>query len=212
MKSPLERRVAGATVSHWSPFIDLEVPTSDDGLPKEMVTKWVVPLYLRLWNAETVPVVKSLYGDINPVVVSTLLADSNWRPRVVGAFLIAIKRYSDFTDQIGRLLLRSDTCFSGKVYCFALARLNSADAVAYLKRYLEYYLTRDDLDYDQDSAMAALAYLDRANGTGHIQELIPQWNLFVGEQRKAGLHLLLDEFSSRMEQLRRLEAECSDAN
>ena len=108
-----------------------------------------------------------------------LLGEFNWRHRIVGAYFTAIHPDYELEDPIGNLFLRSDVCLAGRGYCLALASYNNQKSIIFLRKYLNYYLKKPDLPFDQPSAMAALAYLDKMNHTQHLQEFIPQWNEFV---------------------------------
>jgi hypothetical protein len=95
---------------------------------------------------------------------------------------VALTSRSAFTSQVGRLLLRSDVCFAGAAYCLALAEVNSDESIAFIDEYLSYYLTRNDLWFDQATAMAALAYLDRINGTSIQSRHLAAWSKFVEDK------------------------------
>jgi hypothetical protein len=97
----------------------------------------------------------------------------------VAAFLVGIEKRYEFEDLVGRPLLRSDVCYAGRGYCFALSQLNTPGAVAFLQRYLRYYLTRKDLRFDQGDAIAALRHLDELNGTDHSVEFKELWINFI---------------------------------
>ena len=181
-QNALIRHIRGATVMHQSPFSSIEVPTVEDALSIEQCKKWVVPFYrvsFQSVDKEFNEALRNIYSEITPGVVELLLRDYNWRPRLTGAFFAAVKQFVALEDQIGRLLLRSDVCFAGTLYCVALAEFNTPKGIDYLTRYLEYYLTRSDLDYDQGAAMGAVAYLDAKNGTKYFDKFLPKWNAYV---------------------------------
>ena len=181
-KESLKRHIQGAIVVHRSPFASIEVPSVEDALSTEQCDKWVAPFYrVSFSNVDNdfVRSLKGIYPEIAPAMVELLLTDFNWRPRLTGAFFAALKRFISFEDHIGRLLLRSDVCFAGKLYCVALAEFNTPTGLDYLKRYLEYYLTKPDLDFDQGDAMGAVAHLDARNGTKHLDSFMPLWNSYV---------------------------------
>jgi hypothetical protein len=56
--------------------------------------------------------------------------------------------------------------------------------VEYLNRYLEYYLSRPDLSYDQHEAMEALLYLDRLNSSNYFNQHIPNWESFLVDKSR----------------------------
>jgi len=179
-----ELHSAGATVLHRSPFDDLVVPISQTPLDARLRDRWVKPLYMTVFEGvEAVGrVLLPQVGEISPELIAALLAQFNWRPRLVGAFLVAIKQRADFEDLVGRLLLRSDVCYAGRGYCLALASLNTRAALRFLQDYLRYYLTRPDLYFDQANALAAVRHLDGVNGTDHANEFGPLWARFVGDK------------------------------
>jgi hypothetical protein len=115
-------------------------------------------------------------------VVTTLLAYFDWRPRLVGAWLAALREMTEFDDHIGRLLVRSDVCYAGKGYCLALARFNTVRARDYLVSYLDYYLGRPDLWFEQSEALGALAYLDQRNGRQDVAKVRDAWERFRHER------------------------------
>jgi len=87
--------------------------------------------------------------------LSTLL-DSEWRSRLTAAWLIGLNRRTQFRDRIGALLLESQLVYAGRGYCLALARFETAADADLLCAYLDRYLPRTDLEYDQHWAIGAL--------------------------------------------------------
>ncbi|MGW1071361.1 DUF6000 family protein [Streptomyces sp. NPDC002537] len=90
-----------------------------------------------------------------------------WRSRITAAWLVGVGRRSSFRERVGGLLLDSEVCYSGKGYCFALARLGTHADAEILSAYLDRYLPRTDLRYDQPEALGALLRLDARLGTHH---------------------------------------------
>ena len=90
-----------------------------------------------------------------------------WRSRLTAAWLIGVDRRDRFRERIGDLLLTSEVCFSGSAYCFALARFGTHADAEILTAYLDHYLPRTDLRYDQHAALGALLRLDARLGTHH---------------------------------------------
>ncbi|MCF3182439.1 hypothetical protein IPZ70_21185 [Streptomyces polychromogenes] len=93
------------------------------------------------------------------------LLDHGWRPRLTAAWLIGVDRRTSFRERLGGLLLDSETCYAGAGYCFALARFGTDADAAILTAYLDRYLPRTDLVYDQPEALGALLCLDARLGT-----------------------------------------------
>lgn len=96
-----------------------------------------------------------------------LLLSDGWRPRLTAAWLIGISRRTSYRARIGELLLESAMAYAGRGYCFALARLGAPEDAEILIAYLDRYLPRTDLHYDQPIALGALLYLDSRLGTAH---------------------------------------------
>ncbi|MGW1843520.1 DUF6000 family protein [Streptomyces sp. NPDC001966] len=90
-----------------------------------------------------------------------------WRSRLTAGWLIGVGRRATFRERIGDLLLASEFCFSGGAYCFALARFGTHADAEILTAYLDHYLPRTDLRYDQPAALGALLHLDARLGTHH---------------------------------------------
>lgn len=202
--------VAGATVRHGSPFSALEVPPSSGPLDARFIAKWCEPYYLmdptRL-DADIVRRLRSAWNELDESVVLRLLGDFNWRPRIVGAYFVALKGFR-FGDEIGRLLLRSDVCYAGGGYCLALALANDSRGLGYLRQYLDYYLHQPQLWFDQGDAMGAIALLDRLNGTDVLSSYLPAWSAFVGNKPNWNLDKSIDWFRLRYEGLASLRDAC----
>jgi hypothetical protein len=200
----LQRHLAGATVVHQSPFRALEVPTSNSALPVRIQAQWVDPLYFGL-NQPGVPAfLEQNLNRAGDEVIDLLLKDVNWRSRVAGALLVALLDRRTFAERIGRLLLRSDVCYAGAIYCQELASFNDAHSVDVLQRYLDYYLEHKELEFDQDSAMAALTYLDGLNGTALAARYESRWQAFAGTQSSRNLERSCQWFQESMRLLQRL--------
>ncbi|MFF2959421.1 DUF6000 family protein [Streptomyces sp. NPDC057963] len=95
------------------------------------------------------------------------LLGCEWRSRLTAAWLIGVGRRATFRERSGDLLLASEFCFSGSAYCFALARFGTHADAEILTAYLDHYLPRTDLRYDQPAALGALLRLDAQLGTHH---------------------------------------------
>ncbi|MEZ4394093.1 MAG: DUF6000 family protein [Polyangiales bacterium] len=148
----------------------------------EFLERWVVPFYLLDLSRDVeafIDALRHVAPELNEAVIAELLARLNWRPRIVGAYFVAIRRCYAFEEQIGRLLLRSEVCYAGRGFCVALARLNTPASVASLEEYLDVYLSRVEWFFDQGEAMAALGYLDAQNGTDRRARFMPRWQRFI---------------------------------
>lgn len=78
-----------------------------------------------------------------------LLLDCGWRERKTAAWLIAIAGRTDFRPRLGELFLASEGPYAGHAYCIALAAFGTPADTDLLTAYLDRYLARPDLDYDQ---------------------------------------------------------------
>jgi hypothetical protein len=204
---------AGATVLHRSPFADLEVPVASEPLSNDIRHRWVKPFYMSLLGeiAATERNLRLVFREIEVPLIVSLLSEFDWRPRMVGAFFVALNRVGELENHIGRLLLRSDVCYAGRGYCLALARLNTPVAVEYIRAYLRYYLTRKDLWFDQDDAMAALCCLDAANATTYASEFESLWTAFVSDKLNWNLQQSVTRFGSDLSTIATLQIRCDDA-
>lgn len=88
--------------------------------------------------------------------VAVYLWSRGWREALMASWWAAVWRWPELAGQVEPLLIPSRSCYEGQAHCLALAQLRSAQARAVLMRYLDAYLPRPDLDYDQPWAMAAL--------------------------------------------------------
>lgn len=173
----LELHVAGATVRHQSPFAALEVPLAQTPLDGATIKEWVVPVYMQWpkWPVSVGAYLRERRDRLTPGLVVRLLSDFNWRPREAAALFAAVRNFRELTAHIGRLLLRSDVCYAGATYAIALARFGSDEARGYLREYLDYYLRRHDLYFDQGDVIAALHHLAPAEA----EEFLPLWEAFA---------------------------------
>ncbi|MEU5770293.1 DUF6000 family protein [Streptomyces asoensis] len=110
-------------------------------------------------------------GEISPRELGVLL-DGGWRERKTAAWLIAVAGRTDFRERLGELLLASEGPYAGQAYCVALATFGTSADVAPLVAYLDCYLPRLDLYYDQPAALGALLLLDAKLGADHAARFL----------------------------------------
>jgi hypothetical protein len=150
---------------------------------EEFLAKWVSPYYLYILHANYFrqlsgekqvifnQQVMAALRELDEVVMSKLIVPFDnpnvpgWREHLTGSWFCGLKRWHQFGPTIGKLLLASEVCYAGQGYCFALACFANDESVAYLTAYLDFYLPRLDLDYDQQWAMPALMWIDEQRGT-----------------------------------------------
>ncbi len=177
----IKLHIAGATVQHTPPFDDLNSFKNDIELTQEFIDKWVIPFYMNIGHTDTEWINKliSIKKEISTDIIKKNLGDFDWRTRQTGAFFSAITNQTQFIDIIGTHLLKSEVCSAGKVYCQVFASFNLPKCVDYLNLYLDYYLTKPDLWFDQRDAMQAILYLDRINSTNYFNKHIDNWTKFI---------------------------------
>jgi hypothetical protein len=204
--SATEAHSAGAIVIHASPFESLPVRVEYGSPHRTVFDRWIRPFYHPCLThpLETELPLRESFALIDEDLARQLLAYFDWRPRVVGAFFAGLKRFVDVTDEIGRLLLRSDVCYAGRAYCVTLARFNTPSAVQYLREYLDYYLRRPDLWFDQQAALSALQFLDEKNHTAYAAPLLPIWQDFVADKPNWDLARSTVGFSTHMDSIAQL--------
>ena len=207
-KKNIELHVSGATVRHRNPFEKLESYTSEREIDEDFIKKWVLPFYMVGLNSSDQFILdfKSIKSDLNIEITRQLFGDFNWRTRIVGAFFSAIENYIELEDIIGVHLLKSEVCYAGGGYCLALASFNTKNGIEYLKKYLNYYLTRKDLHFDQRVAMSALNWTDKLNGTNEMQSFLPLYQEWVSDKYSQDINQLIAHFEKQMEQLNKIKA------
>ncbi|MFJ8437168.1 DUF6000 family protein [Kitasatospora sp. NPDC094019] len=124
---------------------------------------------LKLTGAERALFSHELAGaaaEITPRELTVLL-EGGWRERKTAAWLIAVAGRTAFRNRLGELLLASEGPYAGAAYCVALANFGTTADAELLSAYLDRYLRRPDLYYDQAFALGALLYLDAQLGADH---------------------------------------------
>lgn len=91
--------------------------------------------------------------------LTALLLTREWRGRLSAAWFVGLANRTDFVDEIGSLLLESDTVYSGQGYCLALGLIASAECEEFLESYLGEYLPLRGRFYDQPWAIGALTHI-----------------------------------------------------
>ncbi|MFC9266822.1 DUF6000 family protein [Streptomyces zhihengii] len=111
----------------------------------------------------------------------TLLLEGGWRERKTAAWFIAVARRREFRGLLGEMLLASEVGYAGTAYCVTLATFATTADADLLAAYLDHYLRRPDLYYDQPAALGALLHVDERLGTEQAARftapggLWPQW-------------------------------------
>ncbi|WP_405425416.1 DUF6000 family protein [Streptomyces erythrochromogenes] len=150
---------------------------------QDLVRRFVTPgrRYLRLGGSvfRLGPVERSAFVrdlaqaayDITPAELGVLF-EGGWRECKTAAWLVAVAHRSEFRTPMGRLLLASGGPYAGAAYCVALAKFGTAADAELLSTYLDHYLQRPDLDYDQPVALGTLLYLDEVLGSEYATRFL----------------------------------------
>ncbi len=205
LEDNLLRHVLGAGCTSKTPFSSLPSAGRVNSLNKLFVEKWVLPFYLNdPCESEFKRDYKERRHDIDDGIIEVLLGEFNWRPRGVGAIFAAAEGRSNFIPTIATLLLKSELCYSGKRYAVALTVFGSEECSTYLERYLEYYLTRNDLWYDQGEVLAALKFLDHEKGTTKHARFLDAWASFIADKPDHDLSKFFNKLSLAVSAVRQL--------
>jgi hypothetical protein len=178
---------AGATVRHLSPFDNLPIHKNEKELASDFIKKWAVPYYMEIAsydNSNWIEAIKEVKHTITKETCLLLLGDFNWRTRLVGSYFTAVKEYRDLIDIIGTHLLKSEVCCVAHIYALTLSFFNEERCVQYLNKYLDYYLTKPSLYFDQKFVMESILYLDKENKTDHFTKHKENWKGFQEERSK----------------------------
>nr|ANO42687.1 hypothetical protein A8713_036170 [Streptomyces sp. SAT1] len=154
-----------------------------DPEPQELVRRFVTPdrRYLRLGGGlirlspvERAAFVRDLAQAAHEITPAELgiLFEGGWRERKSAAWLVAVAHRTEFRDLIGRLLLASEGPYAGAAYCVALAEFGTAADADLLSSYLDHYLSRPDLAYDQAVVLGTLLHLDGTLGSEYATRFL----------------------------------------
>ncbi|MFE3902828.1 DUF6000 family protein [Streptomyces sp. NPDC059153] len=103
---------------------------------------------------------------------------SGWRERLVAAWIAGIGGRTRQRERIGELLIESRQTYAGQGYCFALACFGTSADGQILCDYLDNYLRRTDLYYDQHWAIGALLDIDTQLGSDYAERFIARDGLW----------------------------------
>ncbi|ROQ67272.1 hypothetical protein EDD93_1693 [Streptomyces sp. 840.1] len=156
---------------------------------RSLVRRYVTPerRYLRLGGSalrldgpERDRFVRDLGSDagrVTPHEIDRLL-EGGWRERRTAAWLIAVSDRTEFRERLGELLLASAVCCAGLAYCVSLARFGTPRDAELLAAYLDRYLRRPDLGYDQPVVMGALVFTGLNLGADHAAPFLAPGGLW----------------------------------
>ncbi|NMH26463.1 DUF6000 family protein [Flavobacterium silvaticum] len=207
----LERRIkmhsAGATVINTA-FQELPSFQNNFDLDKSFIQNWVLPYYMKIGvtDSELQSELVSKIPQMSKDILASLLGDFDWRTRQTGAYFAAIKNDIEFIDIIGVHFLKSEVSYAGQIYAIALAYFNTEKSVQYIDKYLEYYLSKPDLWFDQGDAMAALKYLDHVNKTNHLAKHLNDWENFLTNKPYWKKEIEFEHMKNQIEFIQKLQA------
>lgn len=189
-----------------TPFDHLPSHRNTFALSKDFIDKWVLPYYMTLGKcgSDWVDPVRIIEPEIDKEITLQLLGDLNWRSRLVGSYFAAFKTFDDQIDIIGTHLLKNETCCVGHMYALTLAFFNKENANKYIDTYLENYLTKPKLYFDQQIVMAASIYLDKVNGTSNSERHLDNWQQLM-QAWNSDKTLSTDYFEENIDILRSLQ-------
>lgn len=152
------------------------------GREDEIRGTWVKPFYmemlhgncLRLPEAEQARWVGQLLdasAKIDRAALEWLLSEDEWRGNMAGSWFAGISGRSDLSPLITDRFLASKLTYAGQGYCVYFALQGTTEAEAALCNYLDVYLDRPDLYYDQAWAMAALRSVSSRIGSDRAEYL-----------------------------------------
>ncbi|WP_336319765.1 DUF6000 family protein [Streptomyces lavendofoliae] len=123
---------------------------------------------LRMQSPECDRFMRDLREDARLISAEEVaqLLEGGWRERRTAAWLVAVSRRTEFRERLGELLPASEVCRAGLAYSVALAGFGTARDADLLVAYLDRYLRRPDLGYDQTVVMGALQFIDLNLGGG----------------------------------------------
>jgi hypothetical protein len=175
LKKQADLHTAGAIVRHASPFENLQFYRNETPLSAEFIIEWIVPYYMTIacFDKDWIIALQNVKPNITKDICWRLLGDFNWRSRLVGAYFAGVKGYTDMIDTVGIHLLKSEVCCVGHIYALTLAFFNTPESGQFLDTYLDYYLTKPNLYFDQNHVMAALLYLDKVNESHKAGKHVP---------------------------------------
>ncbi|TXS48817.1 DUF6000 family protein [Streptomyces sp. t39] len=133
-----------------------------------------------------------------------LLLEGGWRERRTAAWLIAVARRTEFRELLGEMLLASEVGFAGTAYCVTFATFATDADADLLAAYLDRYLRRPDLYYDQPAAMGALLHLDDGLGAGRAARFLTPdglWQQWMDGPPRKRHHTTPDNYRQAVREL-----------
>lgn len=202
LQDKIKRLVEYVTFKYKFKFAKLTSLKNDYELSRQFIEEWVAPYYLEVgqtFDKEGINHLVNIKAKITSEIIKLNLGDSNWRSRQTGAYFAAITNSDDFVDVIGTHLLKSEVPYASRIYCLTLSHFNTATCVNYINNYLEYYLDKPDLWFDQRDAMQAIVYLDKINSTNHVAQHWENWLKYIRNKPHWEKEINTDFFEQQIE-------------
>jgi hypothetical protein len=143
-----------------------------------LASRYVASFYLKVLHGNLVTLPASerdeLSAGMQLVAGDVTLDDAEalwpggWREGLMASWWAGLWRWPQLIVAVEPLLIPSRSTYEGQGHCFGLSRVASRGSQSVLMRYLDEYLSRRDLYYDQAWAMAALELV-----CGELGEAVP---------------------------------------
>lgn len=201
----IKKHIADASVTHVSRFDNLTSFKNDFELSQQFIDEWTIPYYMEIGqrrDEDWISKLKGIKSKITPEIIENSLGDFNWRTRQTGAYLAAITNRDEYIEIIGTHLLKSEVSYAGGIYCLVLSYFNTSHSVDYLNAYLEYYLDKPDLWFDQREAMQAIAYLDKINNTNNLESHWDNWLTFINNKPYWEKEIVIEQLEKQIEAIK----------
>lgn len=130
-------------------------------------------------QADTIARLREAVASVPDRELELWLLSGQWREVLTAAWIIGLKRQRNFHDSVREQLLASQRCYQGQGLCFAMARFESVEAGDALCEYLIRYLPVGEKQYDQEWAIGALAWVDRATGSDKARAFLEDASLWT---------------------------------
>ena len=162
----------------------------------KFINNWVAPYYLHILHGNYYYLLKDdEQVSFNEKVRKALLVlddesiqrllSGDGREQITGSWFCGLKGWSQYADEIGAKLVESKMTYAGQGHCFALACFANDKSVKYLTEYLNIYLPRTNLHYDQAWVMPALLWVDKQNNTNNASQYLDSgglWEKFIADK------------------------------
>jgi hypothetical protein len=121
----------------------------------------------------------AVVADASLGIAHALWSVKEWRCNIMTSWWATVWGWPDAVPGVERLLIPSGLTYAGQGHCVALAGLSTPEAGRVLARYLDTYLPRPDLVYDQGWAISALSIVDENLGSSLAAERIPMFDEWI---------------------------------